>query len=63
MVQQKKTDFNTKVTEIENKIPDACGLVSNATRNTEITEFEGKIFDTMERLQSLITTKNYRSSK
>ena len=63
MVQQKKPDFNTKVTEIENKIPDASGLVSNATRNTEITETEGKIFDTMERLQSLITTKNYRSSK
>ena len=35
----KKTDYNTKVTEIENKIPD----VSSLATNTVVTTVENKI--------------------
>ena len=41
----KKTDFNTKVTEIEGKIPDLSNLVKKTNFNTELTEIEGKIPD------------------
>ena len=33
----KKTDFNTKVTEIEGKIPDVSSLVKKTNYATEIT--------------------------
>ena len=33
----KKTDFNTKVTEIEGKIPDVSSLVKKTDYATEIT--------------------------
>ena len=36
----KKTDFNTKVTEIEGKIPDASRLVKKADYATEITNIK-----------------------
>ena len=41
----KKTDYNTKISEIEDKIPDTGGLVKNTDYNTKITEIEGKIPD------------------
>ena len=41
----KKTDYNAKITEIENKIPDISGLVKKTDYNTKITEIEGKIPD------------------
>ena len=37
----KKTDFNTKVTEIEGKIPSITGLATNS----ELTAVENKIPD------------------
>ena len=37
----KKTDFNTKVTEIEGKIPSINGLATNS----ELTAVENKIHD------------------
>ena len=39
----KKTDYNTKISEIEDKIPDTSGLVKKTDYNTKITEIEGKI--------------------
>ena len=42
----KKTDYNTKITEIEDKILDTSGLVKKTDYNTKITEIEGKIPDT-----------------
>ena len=36
----KKTDYNIKITEIEDKIPDTSGLVKKADCNTKITEIE-----------------------
>ena len=39
----KKTDYNTKVNEIEDKIPDTSDLVKKTDYNTKITEIEGKI--------------------
>ena len=41
----KKTDYNTKITEIEDKIPDSSSFVKKTAYNTEITEIEGKIPD------------------
>ena len=35
----KKTDYNTKITELENKIPD----ISNLATKTTLTTFENKI--------------------
>ena len=37
----KKTDSNTKISEIEDKIPDTSGLVKKTDYNTKITEIEG----------------------
>ena len=39
MVLSKKIDYNTKTTEIENKIPDISGLATK----TELTTVENKI--------------------
>ena len=36
----KKTDFNTKVTEIEGKIPDISSLVEKTNYATEITNIK-----------------------
>ena len=36
----KKTDFNTKVTEIEGKIPDVSSLVKKTDYATEITRIK-----------------------
>ena len=41
----KKTDCNTKITEIKDKIPDTSGLVNKTDYNTKITEIEDKIPD------------------
>ena len=41
----KKTDCNTKITEIEDKIPDSSSFVKKTDYNTRITEIEGKIPD------------------
>ena len=45
MVLLKKTDFSSKVTEIEGKIPDVSRLVKKTDFNSKITEIEGKIPD------------------
>ena len=39
----KKTDYNTKISEIEDKIPDTSGLVKKTDYNTKIIEIEDKI--------------------
>ena len=41
----KTTDYNTKISEIEDKIPDTSGLVKKIDYNTKIVEIEGKIPD------------------
>ena len=41
----KKTDYNTKISEIEDKIPDTTSFVKKTDYNTRITEIEGKIRD------------------
>ena len=41
----KKADFNTKATEIEDKIPDLSNLVKKTDFNTKVTEIDGKIPD------------------
>ena len=38
----KKTDYNTQISEIEDKIPDTSGLVKKTDYNTKITEIEVK---------------------
>ena len=40
-----KTNFNTKITGLENKIPNTNGLVKKTDYSTEITEIENKIPD------------------
>ena len=42
----KKTDYNTKITEIEDKIPDTSSFVKKTDYNTKIPEIEDKIPDT-----------------
>ena len=37
------TILNTKISEVENKIPDTSGLVTTTVLNTEISEVENKI--------------------
>ena len=39
----KKTDYDTKVGNLELKIPDISRLLQTSTFNSEITEIEGKI--------------------
>ena len=41
----KKTDYNTKISEIEDKIPDTSGLVKKTDYNTKITKLENEILD------------------
>ena len=41
----KKTDYNTKITETEDKIPDSSSFVKKIDYNTKITEIEGEIPD------------------
>ena len=41
----KKTDYNTKITEIEDKITDSNSFVKKTDYNTKVTEIEGKIPD------------------
>ena len=50
----KKADFNSKITEIEGKIPDVSSLITKTNFNTKITEIEGKVPD----VSSLITKTN-----
>ena len=40
-----KTNFNTKLTGLENKIPNTSGLVKKTNYNSKITEIENKIPD------------------
>ena len=40
-----KTNYNTKITELENKIPDTSNLVKKTDYNTKITELKNKISD------------------
>ena len=41
----KKRDYNTKITEIGDKIPDSSSFVKKTDYNTKITEIEGTIPD------------------
>ena len=41
----KKTDYNIKITEIEDKIPDSSSFVKKTDYNTKIAEIEGKTPD------------------
>ena len=38
-----KTNYNTKITELEKKIPNASNLVKKTDYNTKITKLENKI--------------------
>ena len=49
----KKTDFNTKVTEIEDKIPSITGLATNSDLNA----VENKITDVKGLIKKLIMTQ------
>ena len=40
-----KSNFNTKITGLENKIPNTNGLVKKTDYNTKITEIENKVSD------------------
>ena len=40
----KKTDYNTKITDIKNRIPSVTGLLTTAAFNAN-TEIESKIFN------------------
>ena len=40
-----KINYNTKITELENKIPDTSNLVKKTDYNTKMTELENKIPD------------------
>ena len=42
----KKSDYNTKITEIEGKIPDISDLIKKTKYSSKITEIEDKIPDT-----------------
>ena len=42
----KKADYNTKLTEIEDKIPNSNSFAKKTDYNTKITEIEGEIPDT-----------------
>ena len=37
-----KTNYNTKITELENKIPDTSGLVKKTNYDAKISDIEGK---------------------
>ena len=56
----KKTDYNTKITETESKIPDTSGFVKKTDCNTKITEIENKIPDisNLATKTALTTVKN-----
>ena len=41
----KKTDYNTKISEVDDKIPDTSDLVKKTDYNTKITKIEGKVPD------------------
>ena len=41
----KKTDYNTNITEIEDKIPYTTSFVKKTDYNAKITKIEGKIPD------------------
>ena len=51
-----KTNFNTKFTGLENKIPNTSGLVKKTDYNTKITELENKIPDTSGLATAALTT-------
>ena len=42
---KKQTDFNAKVTELENKTPSVSGFLLTSVFKSEITEVENKIPD------------------
>ena len=56
----KKTDYNTKITEIKDKIPDSHSFVKKTDYNTKIIEIEGKIPDIsgLATKSALTTVKN-----
>ena len=37
--------MNTKISDVENKIPDTSGLVTTSVLNTKIEKFEKKVLD------------------
>ena len=55
-----KTNFNTKLTGLENKIPNTSGLVKKTDYNNKITEMENKISDIsgLATKKALTTVKN-----
>ena len=52
-----KTNYNTKITELENEIPDTSSLAKKTNYNTKITELENKIPDT----SGLVKKTNYNT--
>ena len=51
------TVFNTKFSEVENKIPDTSSLVTTTVHNARISEVENKILD---HAKYIITQKLYK---
>ena len=42
----KKIDYNRKIKQIENKVPDTPGLVNKTDYNKKVTDIENKILVT-----------------
>ena len=45
-IQKEKIDFNTKITEIQNEIPDITSVATNTMLDAKVTEIKNKISDT-----------------
>ena len=59
MGQTKKTDFDTRITEIKYKMLDTSCLVETSDFDTKITEIENKISDITDLVKQLIMILNY----
>ena len=57
------TVLNSKISEVENKIPDTSGLVTTTVLNTKISEVENKISDSSKYITTQefnkLTTENF----
>ena len=51
----KKTEFNSKISEVEGKIPNVSSLIAKTKFNAKVTEIEGKIPD----VTNLITKTDF----
>ena len=57
----KKTDFNTKVTEIEGKIPDVSNLVKNTVFDTRLKKISDRV--TKNKSKHLLVENEFKKTK